>query len=133
MDKVFKILLVFALLMMVIVYSYRAREKRYREYYLFRQAGLPFPGDPDWELLRNAGSGVDADEGDSLVFDPVTKLIYRYSGEGILTILQQGNNDDPKILQELHVPKDCRRLALDPLTGKIYLMTDESVWIYINS
>ncbi len=134
MDKVFKILIVFALLMLVIVWSYRAREKKYREYYLFKQAILPFPGDPDWEMLQAAGTGAAADEqGNSLVFDPLTKLIYRYSGEGALTILRQGDHEDPKIMQEMLVPKNGRHLALDPQTGKLYLLTEGSVWIYGNS
>lgn len=134
MDKVFKILIVFALLMLVIVWSYRAREKKYREYSLFKKAILPFPGDPDWEMLEAAGTGAAADEeGNSLVFDPLTKLIYRYSGEGLLTILRQGDHEDPKIMQELPAPKNGLRLALDPQTGKLYLLTEGLVWIYASS
>ena len=126
-------MIVFALLMLVIVYSYRSREKRYRDYYLWKHSTLPFPGDRDWERLIAEGAGVEPDEnGDSLVFDPLTRLLYRCSGEGALTILRQGDNEDPVFLQELPAPKHCRRLALDLQTGKIYLLAGEELWIYTN-
>jgi hypothetical protein len=68
MEKVFKILAVFALLMLVIVYSFRSKERKFREYYFLRRIGIP-SGRPDWTLfaatiITGEEEGRRADDGE---------------------------------------------------------------------
>jgi hypothetical protein len=51
MEKVFKILVVFALLLLIIVYSFKIKERKFREYYFLRRVGVPLTGGPDWTLI----------------------------------------------------------------------------------
>jgi hypothetical protein len=48
MEKVFKILVVFALLMLVIVYSVKSKERKFREYYFSRRVNASPAGMPGW-------------------------------------------------------------------------------------
>jgi hypothetical protein len=61
MEKVFKILAVFALLMLVILYSVKAKERKFREYFFLRRINNPSMGQPDWALL--AATIITGEEG----------------------------------------------------------------------
>jgi len=170
MEKIFKILVVFGLLMLVIIYSVRAREKKFRDYYFNKQMDFPHPGDPDWDLLSEVvageekvveatdrenelfflpgegtlllvyaeGTGIPmvtltlGERTDALAFDPVTRLLFSYSREGLITIIRQAGKEHYKIVQRLPVPRGGRGLLNDPLTGRIYLPVGESVFVYGN-
>lgn len=69
---------------------------------------------------------------DALLFDEVTKLLYCFSREGVLTIIKQRNRDSYKIVQQLSIPRDGKRLGLDPDQGKLYVYAGEEVYIYTN-
>lgn len=150
MEKVFKILVVFALLMLIIVYSARIREKKFREYYFDRKiAGdaAPETAGPGIDDLENQLHFHRGDEGsilvsdlstgsivsqipveehvDTLAFDPLTRLIYSCSGEGAVTIIRQTGRDRYKIMQRLLIPKGYPIVRVDPQTGKIFLYAAE--------
>ncbi|HMH22666.1 MAG TPA: hypothetical protein VK563_12860 [Puia sp.] len=46
MEKIYKILVVFGLLMFAISYSIRARERKFRQYFFSKRIPLSFPGAP---------------------------------------------------------------------------------------
>ena len=50
MEKILKILIVFALLMIVIVYSVYSREKKFRDFYFVRKMAIPPQGSAYWDL-----------------------------------------------------------------------------------
>jgi hypothetical protein len=184
MDKVFQILVVFALLMLVITYSVRVRERKIRPFYLFKKIILPFPGDPEWNALAlglvsvdgedetelrisgSAGGDLAIDQenhlsfrpgegatisvielstgevvntilpdeqADSVAFDPTARLVFSYSREGAMSIVQQNSRDRYIIVQRMLVPKNGSALVADPKSGKIYLVAGSSVFVYANS
>jgi YVTN family beta-propeller protein len=77
---------------------------------------------------------VDADSGkvvatpaigegpDAAGFDPRTKLVFSSNGSGSLTIID-GSNAAYKVLQNLTTEPSGRTMALDPATGKVYVVT----------
>jgi hypothetical protein len=92
MEKVFKILVVFGLLMIVIVYSVTAREKKFREYYFSRRITGPQAGDPAMLMvLIDRGSPRAAkDLENQLFFQPgerSVQVIEDLTGRPVTTIL----------------------------------------------
>jgi len=77
---------------------------------------------------------VDADTGkviatpvigngpDAAAFDPNAKLAFSSNGEGTVTIID-ASNTSYKVLQNLATQQGARTMALDPATGKIYVVT----------
>jgi len=59
MEKIYKILVVFALLMLVITYSIRARERRFREYFFSKRLPPPFPVELGLGFLSVRVAGQD--------------------------------------------------------------------------
>jgi YVTN family beta-propeller protein len=77
---------------------------------------------------------VDADTGkviatpvvgngpDAAAYDPGAKLAFSSNGEGTVTIID-ASNSSYKVLQNLATQQGARTMALDPATGKIYVVT----------
>jgi len=57
----------------------------------------------------------------ALVFDPAGPLLYVANGEGNVTIVQQLQRNEYKVMQKLATQAGCRSLWLDPVSKKIYL------------
>jgi len=77
MEKIYKILAVFGLLMLAITWSMYARERRFREYFFSKRLSPLLPWDPGNELLSaqvvREGEGAiaeAADREDRLAFHP---------------------------------------------------------------
>ena len=70
---------------------------------------------------------------DAVLFDPLTRLIYCGSVEGVVTIIRQSGADVYRIVQRLAVPKDGTALSLDPHNGKVYLHVGAEVFVYGNT
>lgn len=79
---------------------------------------------------------VDADSGkvvttvaigdgpDAAAFDPKRGLAYSSNGgDGTLTVVHQDSPDRYSVQQTLQTQKGARTMALDPLTGNVYLVT----------
>jgi len=77
----------------------------------------------------NSGKVVatpDIGEGpDAAAFDPNTHNAFSSNGEGTLTIVHQDSPDSYSGLQTVTTQKSARTMALDPKTGKIYLVAAE--------
>ena len=80
----------------------------------------PFNGDDHRALTTGPGEDV-------IGYDPEHELIYSANGGGYgsLTIIQQdANTDSYAVIQNLPTLARARTLAVDPLTGNVYLVTD---------
>jgi YVTN family beta-propeller protein len=62
---------------------------------------------------------------DGVAFDPVLKLIYSSNGEGTLTVVQEVNKDEYKILEIVLTQAGARTLAVNKRTHHIFLTTAE--------
>ena len=57
----------------------------------------------------------------TVLFDPATSLLYVANGEGNTTIIKQAKSGGYRVVQKLATQSNCRSIAMDPLTKKIYL------------
>jgi hypothetical protein len=64
------------------------------------------------------GRGTDA-----AAFDPKRKLVFSSNGEGTLSIISEQGPDKFVALGEVQTKPFARTMALDPATGRIYLVT----------
>ncbi|HVV05054.1 MAG TPA: hypothetical protein VHC96_12575 [Puia sp.] len=124
MEKVLKILIVFALLMLLIFYSFRTR--RWREYrFSHRMPELPPAADEPEGL-----SSIISHEGIALVTDESTGLIYRYESTGVLTIHRLHSS---AVLQRLDVPPAAYFLSVDVIKDEIHLHQEGEIYVYSRS
>ena len=59
---------------------------------------------------------------DAAGYNPKTKLAYSSNGDGTVTIVD-ASNSQYKVVQNLATQSGARTMALDPATGKIYVVT----------
>lgn len=121
MGKILKILVVFAFLMLLIVYSIRTR--RWREYSFSHRTPDPPPAGDEPEGL----SSIISHEGIALVTDESSGLIYRYDVAGILTIHRLHSS---AVLQELKVPPSAYYLSIDVIKDEIHLHHEGEIYVY---
>jgi len=62
---------------------------------------------------------------DAAAFDPTTGNAFSSNGEGTLTVVHQDSPDSYSVIQNLETQKSARTMALDPKTGKIYVVAAE--------
>ena len=62
---------------------------------------------------------------DGVKFDPILKRAYSSNGEGTVTVVQEVDKDNFKVLETLKTNPGARTLALDPRTHHIYTPTQE--------
>jgi hypothetical protein len=123
MDKVFKIVIVFALLMLIILFSFRAREKKFREYGLVKRGVIPLPGDPDWVTLMAAGAEAGPEARDlenRLLFSPATGMT-----AGMAITVSDAETGEPWVTIPLDEPAGA--LVFDPATKLLYSHSLEGV------
>ena len=123
MEKVFKILVVFVLLMLLIVYFIRSRERKFREYVFSHR--IPDNRDVMDEMLLL--DSVISHEGVATITDRDTGLMYVYHIDGMLTIFRQGVQ---KELQRLPVPANAYFLSYDPVKEELYLHHEGEIYVY---
>ena len=63
------------------------------------------------------------DEPDAARFDPVTHLAFSSNGDGTLTVIADGGNDQYRVVQTVATEPGARTMALDEKTHTIYLST----------
>lgn len=119
MEKIYKILAVFGLLMLAITYSMYARERKFREYYFSKRINLPFPGDPDWDLLFiHAAVGEEGaritDSENQLSFSP-----------GIGPTLLVSDAATGNTIATIPLEEKAEALVFDPATRLIYSCSAE--------
>lgn len=62
---------------------------------------------------------------DAAGFDPNTGNAFSSNGDGTLTVVHQDSPDTYSVVENLETQKSARTMALDPKTGKIYLVAAE--------
>lgn len=68
----------------------------------------------------NIGAGTDG-----CAFDPVLKRAYSSNGEGSLTVVQEENEDNFKVIRILETQRGARTIGLDYKTHHLFLPTAE--------
>jgi len=124
MEKVLKILVVFAFLVLLIFYSIRTR--RWRGYSFSHRTPDLSPAADELEGL----SSIISHEGIALVTDESTGLIYRYDVAGVLTIHRLHSS---AVLQELKVPPSAYYLSIDVIKDEIHLHHEGEIYVYSRS
>jgi hypothetical protein len=124
MEKVFKILVVFVLLMLLIIYFIRSRERKFREYVFSHR--IPDSRDVMDEMLLL--DSIISHEGAATITDRDAGLVYVYHISGMLTIFRQGAQ---KEVQRLAVPANGYFLSFDPVKEELYLHHEGEIYVYI--
>lgn len=62
---------------------------------------------------------------DAAAFDPAGRNAFSSNGEGTLTVVHQDSPNAYSVLQNVPTQRSARTMALDPKTGKIYLVAAE--------
>jgi len=61
---------------------------------------------------------------DALAYDAGRGLLYAASGSGTLTVVRQHITDSFSVIQELPTQEQARTLAVNPVNGEVYLVTN---------
>jgi YVTN family beta-propeller protein len=62
---------------------------------------------------------------DATAYDPNRRLVFSSNGEGTLTIARQESADRYRVSGTLPTKRGARTMALDPKTGRVYLVTSD--------
>jgi YVTN family beta-propeller protein len=62
---------------------------------------------------------------DGVAFDPIKKRIYTSNGEGSVTVVQEINANEFKVVETIPTQRGARTIAIDTKTHRIYLPTAE--------
>ena len=63
------------------------------------------------------------DRVDGVAFDPGLKRAYSSNGDGTMTVVQEVDKDNFKVLENVPTQKGARTIAVNRITHKIYLPT----------
>ena len=58
---------------------------------------------------------------DACAYDPVHKQVFASCGEGMMTVVRQGEKDDYTVVENVPTARGSRTMAFDPATGTAYL------------
>jgi YVTN family beta-propeller protein len=81
--------------------------------------------------VTNADNGdpvarVPIGEGpDAAAYDEKRGLVFSSNGEGTLTVVRQASADQYRVIDTVKTQRGARTMALDPLSGRVYLVTAE--------
>jgi YVTN family beta-propeller protein len=64
-------------------------------------------------------------EPDAAIYDAERKLVFASNCDGTLTVVKQESPDKYTVVQTLKTEKEARTMALDPVSGRIYLPYEE--------
>lgn len=62
---------------------------------------------------------------DAAVFDEKRSLVLSSNGEGNLTVVREETPDHYRVVETVQTQRGARTMALDPVSGKVYLVTAE--------
>ncbi len=150
MEKIFRILVVFVLLMVIIYRFIRGREPAYRSYGYLTRRKPPLPevieqrlipavfrasgGSPADGSLVGSGAGSSeypvGGDADAFLFDEAANILFCYSSKGSLTIFRRRAEETYKEMQWFAAPLNCTGLALDPLESRLYFEVEGSLFVY---
>ena len=123
MDKIFQILVVFAL-MILLIYRFIRRESRYRPYDFRVRLRPPLPLEVEERLIAAHlvdGEGYELEMGN---------LFFIYKAEGSLVIFRRNQQGKTRQVQELAVAVDCTAMAMDPQDHQLYLEAGGYWFVY---
>lgn len=84
-------------------------------------------------IVTDAGTGKIistlpiGDRCDGVAFDPEKKRAYSSNGEGSITVVQEENSNDFKVLETVSTQPGAKTIAIDKTTHHLYLTTAEYV------
>jgi hypothetical protein len=124
MEKIFQILIVFALLVFAITWFMRGKDRRYREYAFSGRFTFPLSGDMHRDLLtamvirpgEERGPAVDSQE-QGAAADMENQLLFRRGDGKILEIIDEVNN---VITGTIALDWDADVVLFDPGTRLIF-------------
>jgi YVTN family beta-propeller protein len=62
---------------------------------------------------------------DGAAFDPMYKRVYSSNGDGTMTVVQEGNGNNFKVLENVTTQRGARTITLDKTSHHIYMTTAE--------
>lgn len=133
MEKIFRILVVFVLLMVIVSRFIRGKEPAYRSYGYLTRRKPPLPEVIEQRLIPAVFGSAEYPVGgdaDAFLFDAASNLLFCYSSKGSLTIFRRRAEETYKEMQWLAVPLNCTGLALDPLESRLYFEVEGSLFVY---
>jgi hypothetical protein len=126
MEKIFKILIVFILLMFLITYFIRSRDRKFREFIFSHRIPDTPPAEDEPPFL----SSIISHLGIASITDAAAGIVYNYTIDGTLTIYRENSL---KVLQRLAVPQDGYYLTVDPVKEEVHLHHEGEIYIYKRS
>jgi YVTN family beta-propeller protein len=72
---------------------------------------------------KQVGRVTIGDGPDAAAYDAKRGLVFSSNGEGTLTVVHQDTPDKYQVIEALATQRGARTMALDPLSGKLYLVT----------
>ena len=133
MEKIFRILVVFVLLMVIVSRFIRGKEPAYRSYGYITRGKPPLPAATEQRLIPAVFGSAEYPVGgdaDAFLFDAASNLLFCYSSKGSLTIFRRRAEETYKEMQWLAVPLNCTGLALDPVESRLYFEVEGSLFVY---
>ena len=133
MEKIFRILVVFVLLMVIVSRFIRGKEPAYRSYGYLTRRKPPLPEVIEQRLIPAVFGSAEYPVGgdaDAFLFDAASNLLFCYSSKGSLTIFRRRAEETYKEMQWLAVPLNCTGLALDPVESRLYFEVEGSLFVY---
>jgi|SRR5579859_2788515 len=122
MEKVFKILAVFILLILVIVYSVQVREKRFRAFSFSRRINLSPMGKPEQSLTIDM---IVPEEGGLQAFDREENLSF-YAGDPDFSLMV-ADTSTGQILVTVPLEEPIDLLLYDPFSRLIFCSNAEGM------
>lgn len=77
----------------------------------------------DAQTGKQIARATIGDGPDAAAFDAVRKLVFSSNGQGSLTVVRQDSADTYRVAETVTTQRGARTMALDPLSGKVYLVT----------
>ena len=62
---------------------------------------------------------------DAAAYEPARGLVFSSNGDGTLTVVRQESADRYQVAETLPTQRGARTMALDPTSGRVYLVTAE--------
>jgi YVTN family beta-propeller protein len=77
----------------------------------------------DSQTGKHVASVAIGEHPDAAAYDRRRGLVYSSNGDGTLTVIHQDTADRYRVVQTLATRRGARTMALDPVSGKVYLVT----------
>lgn len=117
MDKVFKILVVFGLVMILIVYNARVKDKRYRDFYFTRKM----------EELPDGLLMTEVDQLSPRAAKDIDQQLFFEPGEGVVRVIEDLTD---RLVAVISIGQRVHGLVFEPVSRLLYCCTTDG-WVAI--